>query len=61
MWCDIATAPWFGSCTECGKELGGSGYELAATPDDVEWFCVHCLTGLVRAQVLAELRAGRCA
>jgi hypothetical protein len=55
VWVDIATAPWFGSCTSCGRELDNE----PIASDGCGWLCVQCLTETVRAHVIREL--GRCA
>jgi hypothetical protein len=57
VWVDIATAPWFGSCTGCGHELHA---EVAASDGAGWWLCVQCLTESVRAHVIREL-GRRCA
>jgi hypothetical protein len=56
----IATAPWFGSCKGCGRELGSNGIELVGKliTDDSTSFnfqCVDCLTEFVRLDSLRQM------
>lgn len=56
---DSATAPWFGSCAVCRKELGLTPELVGRRPEskDFGWHCKECLESVVRAQVIATLEA----
>lgn len=56
----IATAPWFGNCKGCGRELGSNGTELVGkliTDDNTSFNfqCVDCLTEFVRLDALRQM------
>lgn len=48
----IATAPWFGSCESCHRELGYGKPELVGRPvldepNDHRWFCIQHLSSQI--------------